>query len=59
METLTRKAQLQELELERTKEQLKEAVAIAGEETVKCKDAKEVIKALTAQVRKILMSFIM
>ncbi|KAL6519004.1 hypothetical protein OROHE_017428 [Orobanche hederae] len=51
VETLTRKAQLQELELERTTKQLKEAVAIAGEETVKCKAAKEVIKALTAQLK--------
>lgn len=50
METLSRKAQLQELELERTTKQLKEAIAIAGEETAKCKAAKEVIKSLTAQV---------
>lgn len=51
MESLTRKAQLQEVELERTAKQLKEAIAIAGEETAKCKAAKEVIKSLTAQVR--------
>lgn len=50
MENLTRKAQLQEIELERTTKQLKEAIAIAEEETVKCKAAKEVIKSLTAQV---------
>lgn len=50
METLTRKAQVQEVELERTNKQLKEAIAIAGEETAKCKAAKEVIKSLTAQV---------
>ena len=50
MENLTRKAQLQEVELERTTKQLKEAIAIAGEETAKCKAAKEVIKSLTAQV---------
>jgi len=36
--------------LERTTKQLKEAIAIAGEETAKCKAAKEVIKSLTAQV---------
>lgn len=53
MENLSRKAQLQEAELERTTKQLKEAIAIAGEETAKCKAAKEVIKSLTAQVRKI------
>ncbi|XP_058107798.1 PH, RCC1 and FYVE domains-containing protein 1-like isoform X2 [Magnolia sinica] len=51
VENLTRKAQLQEVELERTAKNLKEAIAIAGEETAKCKAAKEVIKSLTAQVR--------
>ena len=50
MDNLTRKAQLQEIELERTNKQLKEAIAIASEETAKCKVAKEVIKSLTAQV---------
>ncbi|KAL0926186.1 hypothetical protein M5K25_002395 [Dendrobium thyrsiflorum] len=51
VENLTRKAQLQEVELERTSKQLKEAIAIAGEETAKCKAAKEVIKSLTAQLK--------
>ncbi|XP_057789583.1 PH, RCC1 and FYVE domains-containing protein 1-like [Salvia miltiorrhiza] len=51
VENLTRKAQLQEVELERTTTQLKEAIAIAGEETAKCKAAKEVIKSLTAQLK--------
>ncbi|KAL8129371.1 hypothetical protein V2J09_018526 [Rumex salicifolius] len=51
VENLTRKAQLQETELERTKKQLKEAISIAGEETAKCKAAKEVIKSLTAQLK--------
>ncbi|KAG9142959.1 hypothetical protein Leryth_006229 [Lithospermum erythrorhizon] len=51
VETLTRKAQLQEVELERTTQQLKETIAIAGEETAKCKAAKEVIKSLTAQLK--------
>ena len=50
VENLTRRAQLQEVELERTTKQLKEAITIAGEETAKCKAAKEVIKSLTAQV---------
>lgn len=50
MESLTRRAQLQEVELEKANKQLKEAIAIAGEETAKCKAAKEVIKSLTAQV---------
>lgn len=51
MENLTRKSHLLEVELERTTKQLKEAISIAGEETAKCKAAKEVIKSLTAQVR--------
>ncbi|KAJ0101485.1 hypothetical protein Patl1_05380 [Pistacia atlantica] len=51
VEELTRKAQLQEIELERTTKQLKEAIAVAGEETAKCKAAKEVIKSLTAQLK--------
>jgi hypothetical protein len=50
LEGMTRKSQLLEVELERTKKQLKEAIFIAGEETAKCKAAKEVIKSLTAQV---------
>ena len=53
VESLNRKAQFQEAELERTTKQLKEAIAIAGEETAKCKAAKEVIKLLTAQVRNV------
>ncbi|MED6169397.1 hypothetical protein PIB30_021035 [Stylosanthes scabra] len=51
VENLTRKAQHQEVELERTTKQLKDAIAIAGEETAKCKAAKEVIKSLTAQLK--------
>ncbi|CAB4278777.1 unnamed protein product [Prunus armeniaca] len=51
VESLTRKAQLQEVELERTTKQLKEAIAIAGAETAKCKAAKEVIQSLTAQLK--------
>ncbi|KAL6966596.1 hypothetical protein U1Q18_032377 [Sarracenia purpurea var. burkii] len=51
VENLAHKAQLQEVELERTTKQLKEAIAIAGEETAKCKAAKEVIKSLTAQLK--------
>ncbi|WOH07931.1 hypothetical protein DCAR_0727366 [Daucus carota subsp. sativus] len=51
VETFTRKAQFQELELERTTKQLKEAIAIAGEETAKCQAAKDVIKSLTAQLK--------
>ena len=48
--------QLQEIELERTTKQLKEAIEVAGEESSKCKAAKEVIKSLTAQVSSMFMS---
>ncbi|KAI5603896.1 hypothetical protein POPTR_001G276900v4 [Populus trichocarpa] len=51
VENLSHKTQLQEVELERITERLKEARAIAGEETAKCKAAKEVIKSLTAQLK--------
>ncbi|KAJ6392886.1 hypothetical protein OIU77_022380 [Salix suchowensis] len=51
VEELTHKSQLQEVELERTTNKLKEAFAVAEEETVKCKAAKEVIKSLTAQLK--------
>ncbi|XP_015873689.1 PH, RCC1 and FYVE domains-containing protein 1 [Ziziphus jujuba] len=51
VENLTRKAHLQEIELERTTKQLKEAIAFAEEESAKCKAAKEVIKSLTAQLK--------
>ncbi|VAH85286.1 unnamed protein product [Triticum turgidum subsp. durum] len=51
VDNLTRKSQHLELELERTTKQLKEAIAIAGEETAKCKAAKEVIKSLTVQLK--------
>ena len=53
VENHTRKAQLQEVELERTTKQLKKAIAIAGEETAKCKAAKEVNKSLTSQARQL------
>ncbi|KAJ6414458.1 hypothetical protein OIU84_003454 [Salix udensis] len=51
VEELTNKAQLQDVELERTTKQLKEKIAVAEEETAKCKAAKEVIKSLTAQLK--------
>ncbi|GLT58678.1 hypothetical protein SLA2020_315490 [Shorea laevis] len=51
VENLSRKAQLQEVELERTTKQLKDAIAFAGEETAKCNAAKEVIMSLTAQLK--------
>lgn len=51
VESLTHKVELQDIELERISKQLKEAIALAGEESSKCKAAKEVIKSLTGQVR--------
>uniref|UniRef100_A0A2N9FM70 BRX domain-containing protein n=1 Tax=Fagus sylvatica TaxID=28930 RepID=A0A2N9FM70_FAGSY len=51
VETLTRKALLQEIELERITKQLKEAIAIAGEGTKTCKAAKEVSNSLTGQLK--------
>ena len=54
VQDLTSRSQLQEIELEKTTRQLKEALALAAEETAKCKAAKEVIKSLTAQVSFIL-----
>ncbi|KAL5222174.1 hypothetical protein ABZP36_026887 [Zizania latifolia] len=51
VENLTRKSHHLEVELERTTKQLKEAIVISGEETAKCKAAKEVIKSLTAQLK--------
>lgn len=56
VDDLTRNVQLQEIELERTTKQLKEAIEVAGEESSKCKAAKEVIKSLTAQVSSMFMS---
>ncbi|KAL0435338.1 UNVERIFIED_CONTAM: PH, RCC1 and FYVE domains-containing protein 1 [Sesamum radiatum] len=46
VENLTRKSQLQELELERTTKQLKEAIAIAGEETANAKLQKKSLNRL-------------
>ncbi|GMY16034.1 PH, RCC1 and FYVE domains-containing protein 1-like isoform X1 [Fagus crenata] len=51
VETLTRKALLQEIELERITKQLKEEIAIAGEGTKTCKAAKEVSNSLTGQLK--------
>lgn len=51
VENITRKAQLQEVELEHSAKKLKEAIAVAGEESAKCKAAKEVIKSLTMQLK--------
>lgn len=44
------KSQLLESELKKISKQSREATAIEGEETAKCKAAEEVIKSLTTQV---------
>lgn len=51
VEDRSRKAQLQEIELETITKQLKEAIIIAREETSKREAAKEVIKLLTGQLK--------
>ncbi|ERM94419.1 hypothetical protein AMTR_s00010p00256680 [Amborella trichopoda] len=51
VENLTRKSQLQEVELEKATKELKDAQALAREESEKCKAAKDVIKSLTAQLK--------
>ncbi|XP_042498405.1 PH, RCC1 and FYVE domains-containing protein 1-like [Macadamia integrifolia] len=53
VEELTSKSQLLEAELERTSRKLMDASAKAGDETAKCKAAKEVIKSLTSQLKDI------
>lgn len=51
VENLTRRCQVQDTELKHSAHQLHEAINIAGEETAKCKAAKDVIKSLTAQLK--------
>lgn len=41
---------MQEQELQKSAKKVQEAMALAAEESAKCKAAKEVIKSLTAQV---------
>ncbi|KAL5981104.1 hypothetical protein ACLOJK_029024 [Asimina triloba] len=51
VEDLKHKSQLLEAELDKTSHKLKEANATSGEESLKCKAAKEVIKSLTSQLK--------
>ncbi|CAN1813710.1 PH, RCC1 and FYVE domains-containing protein 1 [Linum perenne] len=51
VEELTRKTRIQEAEMQRATGQLKEAIALAEEESAKSRAAKEVIKSLTAQLK--------
>ena len=52
VEDLTVKSEVLEAKLERTSRRLKEATATAHEEAEKYKATKEVIRSLTAQVKK-------
>ncbi|KAG8378107.1 hypothetical protein BUALT_Bualt08G0103800 [Buddleja alternifolia] len=53
VESLKSRCELQESELQRSANKTKEAMALAAEESAKCKAAKEVIKSLTAQLKDI------
>lgn len=50
VESLKNRCELQELELQQSAKKAQEAMALAADESAKCKAAKEVIKSLTAQV---------
>ncbi|XVF64375.1 hypothetical protein PTKIN_Ptkin09bG0164400 [Pterospermum kingtungense] len=51
VETLRKRCELQELELQKSTMKAQEAMAVAAEESAKSKAAKEVIKSLTAQLK--------
>lgn len=51
IESLRQRCELQELELQKSTKKAQEAMALAAEESAKTKAAKEVIKALTAQLK--------
>ncbi|XP_051139394.1 PH, RCC1 and FYVE domains-containing protein 1-like isoform X2 [Andrographis paniculata] len=53
VESLKKQSEQRELELQEAAKKTQEAVALAAEESSKCKAAKEVIKSLTAQVKDI------
>lgn len=51
VESLKNRCELQESELQQSAKKAQEAMALAAEESAKCKAAKEVIKSLTAQLK--------
>ncbi|KAI9086585.1 hypothetical protein K1719_031446 [Acacia pycnantha] len=51
VESLRQRCERQDLELQRSAKKTQEAMALAAEESAKCKAAKEVIKSLTAQLK--------
>lgn len=50
MESLRNQCELQEKELQKSTQKTQEAMALAAEESLKSKAAKDVIKSLTSQV---------
>ncbi|KAL6511948.1 PH, RCC1 and FYVE domains-containing protein 1 [Orobanche gracilis] len=51
VESLKSRCEVQDLELHQSAKKAQEAMAVAAEESAKCKAAKEVIKSLTAQIK--------
>ncbi|KAL3641117.1 PH, RCC1 and FYVE domains-containing protein 1 [Castilleja foliolosa] len=51
VESLKSRCELQELEIQQSAKKAQEAMAMVGDESTKCKVAKEVIKSLTAQLK--------
>ncbi|XP_073140280.1 PH, RCC1 and FYVE domains-containing protein 1-like [Henckelia pumila] len=51
VESLRNRCEMQEQELQKSVKKVQEAMALAAEESAKCKAAKEVIKSLTAQLK--------
>ncbi|CAI9763960.1 unnamed protein product [Fraxinus pennsylvanica] len=51
VESLRNRCELQELDIQKSAKKAQEAMALAAEESAKCKAAKEVIKSLTAQLK--------
>ncbi|XP_042040072.1 PH, RCC1 and FYVE domains-containing protein 1-like isoform X1 [Salvia splendens] len=51
VESLKNRCELQELELQQSVKKTQEAMALAADESAKCKAAKEVIKSLAAQLK--------
>lgn len=51
VESLRNRCEMQEQELQKSAKKVQEAMALAAEESAKCKAAKEVIKSLTAQLK--------
>ncbi|XP_027357984.1 PH, RCC1 and FYVE domains-containing protein 1-like isoform X2 [Abrus precatorius] len=53
VESLRQRCEMQELELQKSAKKTQEAMALAADESAKCKAAKEVIKSLTAKLKEL------